>query len=364
MNKPISVIEVSYQRQHVGRLALTPDRFCAFEYSREWISNGFSLSPFHLPLKPGVMLARPTPFNGLFGVFNDSLPDGWGRLLMDRWLMSQNIDPNALSVLDRLSLVGKEGMGALSYTPSQCPGIEATSHPLRHYARQVEQLLGEEDAGSYNTGLLEELLKLAGSSGGARPKVLVKIDGEEWLVKFRATVDPHNVGELEYHHSLLAKKAGILMPETTLFEGKYFGTHRFDRQGETRIHVHSAAGLLYASHRMPSLDYTELMKATMALTRDINEVARMFRLMVFNVLIGNKDDHAKNFSFIYDNNSWKLSPAYDLLPSSGFGGQHTTTVNGNGNPTLTDCLEVARITGFPVKRANEIIGEVEEGLRP
>ncbi len=362
MVKPISMIEVSYQNQPVGKLALAPDRTCAFEYNRDWIGNGFSISPFHLPLKPGVMLARPTPFDGLFGVFNDSLPDGWGRLLVDRWLVNQGVDPNGLSVLDRLSLVGKEGMGALSYTPSQSPGTEVTSHPLHYYARQVEQLLGEEDPGSYNAGSLEELLKLAGSSGGARPKVLVKIDGVEWLVKFRASVDPGKVGEIEYHYSQLAKKCGIMMPETTLFEGKYFGTRRFDRIGDSRIHVHSAAGLLYASHRMPSLDYAELLKATMALTRDINEVARMFRLMVFNVHIGNKDDHAKNFSFICENGSWKLSPAYDLLPSSGFGGQHTTTVNGNGNPTLADCLEVARTTSFPVKRANEIIGEVEAAL--
>jgi len=358
------LVEVSYQNQPVGKLAITPNRTCAFEYNLEWISNGFSLSPFYLPLKSGVMQARLTPFDGLFGVFNDSLPDGWGRLLVDRWLVNQGVDPHGLSVLDRLSLVGKDGMGALSYAPSQSPGTEVTTHPLHYYARQVEQLIGEEDPGSDSAGSLEELLKLAGSSGGARPKVLVTIEGEEWLVKFRASVDPEKVGEIEYHYSQLAKKCGIVMPETRLFERTWFGTRRFDRRGETRIHVHSAAGLLYASHRMPSLDYSELLKATMALTRDINEVARMFRLMVFNVRIGNKDDHAKNFSFVYENGSWKLSPAYDLLPSSGFGGQHTTTVNGNGNPTLADCLEVARATGFPVKRANEIIGEVEAALEP
>ncbi len=363
MVKSVSLVEVSYQNQLVGKLALAPNRACAFEYNREWISNGFSISPFHLPLKPGVMLARPTPFDGLFGLFNDSLPDGWGRLLVDRWLLNQGVDPSGLSVPDRLSLVGADGMGALCYAPDQNPGIGPILHPLGYYARQVAKVLGEEESAAASTALLEELLKLAGSSGGARPKVLVKIDGEDWLVKFRASVDPENVGEIEYQHSLLAKKAGIMMPETTLFEGKYFGTRRFDRIGDSRILVHSASGLLYASHRMPSLDYTELLKATMALTRDINEVARMFRLMVFNVQIGNKDDHAKNFSFICENASWKLSPAYDLLPSIGFGGQHTTTVNGNGNPTLADCLEVARVTGFPLKRAKEISGEVMEALR-
>jgi serine/threonine-protein kinase HipA len=82
--------------------------------------------------------------------------------------------------------------------------------------------------------------------------------------------------------------------------------------------------------------------------------------MVFNVLIGNKDDHAKNFSFLYTDNSWKLSPAYDLLPSEGFNGNHSTTVNGQGKPALNDCLEVARITSFPIKSAKAIIEEVRE----
>jgi serine/threonine-protein kinase HipA len=161
---------------------------------------------------------------------------------------------------------------------------------------------------------------------------------------------------------LFAKKCGIEMPETRLFEGKFFGVRRFDREEGRRIHVHSAAGLLYASHRLPSLDYSALMKATMVLTRDNTEVAKMFRLMVFNVLIGNKDDHAKNFSFVYKNDSWQLSPAYDLLPSAGFNNNHTTTVNGKGKPVIKDCIEVARLTAFPEKMAKRIIEEVMDGL--
>jgi serine/threonine-protein kinase HipA len=153
------------------------------------------------------------------------------------------------------------------------------------------------------------------------------------------------------------------MPETRLFEGRYFGVRRFDREGDIRYHVHSASGLLYASHRFPSLDYTDLMKATLALTRNVAEVEKMFRQMVFNVMIGNKDDHAKNFSFLYKNGKWILSPAYDLLPSAGFNGQHTTTVNGKGNPTISDCLEVARLTAFPENRAKVIVKELMEVLR-
>lgn len=350
-------VSVFYENQQVGRLALAPDQRAVFEYSAEWLENGFSISPFYLPLKRGVFTARSQPLDGLFGVFYDSLPDGWGRLLTDRWLASQGWNPADFSVIDRLSLVGRHGMGALYYLPEQERVEEEVSHQLDFYAQEAAKILQYDETAS-----LEALFNKAGSSGGARPKVLLTIDGTDWLIKFKSGIDPQNVGELEYQHSLMAKKCGIQMPATHLFEGKYFGVQRFDRQGTKRFHVHSAAGLLYASYRLPSLDYAELLKATMALTKDQQEVQKMFRLMVFNVLIGNKDDHAKNFAFIYQNQSWKVSPAYDLLPSSGFNNNHTTTVNGQGKPDLKDCLAVAKNISLPTKTAKSIIDEVQEGL--
>lgn len=358
MAKQIHLIEVFYQDNFVGKLAIAPDRCSVFEYEPEWIRSGFSISPFYLPLKSGAIKARPQPFDGLFGVFNDSLPDGWGKLLTDRWLREHRINPDDLSVLDRLALVGSRGMGALTYKPDHNIGASIGRQPLDFYAAEVEKILRDED-----NVILDEMMQTAGSSIGARPKVLVTIDEEEWLVKFRASVDPINVGQIEYDVSIMAKKCSIEMAETRLFHGKYFGARRFDIEGGKHFHVHSASGLLYVSHRLPSLDYSGLMKATLALTHSMNEAAKLFRLMVFNVLIGNKDDHAKNFSFIYRNNAWSVSPAYDLLPSTGLGGQHTTTVNGQGNPTRKDCMEVARLTGFPKQMAAEIIDEIETGVQ-
>ena len=152
------------------------------------------------------------------------------------------------------------------------------------------------------------------------------------------------------------------MAETHLFEGKYFGVRRFDREAGKKIHMHSAAGLLYASYRFPSMDYADLLKATLALTRDLNEAEKLFRQMVFNILIGNKDDHAKNFAFVYNKGHWKVSPAYDLLPSEGFNGNHTTTVSGNGKPSLSDCIEVAKTVSLPIKITDRVIQEVKEVL--
>jgi serine/threonine-protein kinase HipA len=357
MAEKINFLNVFIDDRPVGKLALAPDNRCLFEYDISWITSGFSISPFYLPLKNGLFTARNEPFGGMFGVFDDSLPDGWGKLLVDRWLISRGINPALLSLLSRLSIVGESGMGALVYRPAGESGISGEFHPLSFYADEVEKILHE----NY-TGSLEELYHKAGSSGGARPKVLVRIDGDEWLVKFKASSDPVNVGVIEYEHSLLAKKCGIEMTETRLFEGKYFGVRRFDRKSGKRIHMHSAAGLLYASHRFPSMDYTDLLKATMVLTRNITEVEKIFRQMVFNILIGNKDDHAKNFSFIYNDGAWSVSPAYDLLPSGGFNGNHSTTVNGKGQPSMSDCEAVAKLVSLPRKTAVRIINEVKENL--
>lgn len=148
------------------------------------------------------------------------------------------------------------------------------------------------------------------------------------------------------------------MPETRLFEGKYFGVERFDRTTEGKIHTISATGLLNANFREPSLDYETLLQVCHVLTKNMEEVIKLFRIMVFNVAIKNRDDHAKNFSFQLIKNEWKLAPAYDLLPSSGFNGFHTTTVNNNGNPTNKDMIDVASRIGIPKQQAQTIIDEI------
>lgn len=352
-------LSVFLKGETVGRLALTPENLCAFEYNSEYLKNRQSVSPFYLPLQPGVFISRRDPFYGNFGVFNDSLPDGWGNLLLDRFLISQKINPSVLSVLDRLSLVGSSGMGALEYKPDNSFTSTGDNQDLDFLASESEKILNQKDTGAS----LDILFKLGGSSGGARPKVLLNIEGEEWLVKFRSTLDPHNVGQIEYEYSLLAKDCGIEMPETRLFEGKYFGVRRFDREGKAKIHMLSAAGLLNADYRIPCLDYQSLLTACFKLTGNIEEVYKLYRLMVFNVLIKNMDDHARNFSFLLKDDKWKLSPAYDLLPGNGINGFHTTTIAGNGNPGSGDIKIVAESLGLNKNRTREIYEVIEEKCR-
>ena len=352
----ISIVEIFISDRRVGRMALTPEGLCGFEYDADWIQSGFSISPFYLPLKSGLMLAKRDPFVGNFGVFDDSLPDGWGNLLLDRYLQEKGIDPYKLNILERLSLIGSTGRGALEYRPDKSIATDDEFLDFDRLAKETEKILESKES----DGSVDLLYKYGGSSGGARPKVFAKIDGREWLVKFKATSDPVNVGEIEYNYSLLAKECGIQMAETRLFDDRYFGVERFDRTPQGKIHTISAAGLLNANYRIPSLDYSLLLKLTLNLTKDMEQVTEMFRLMVFNILISNRDDHAKNFSFQWIDGMWKLSPAYDLLPSSGFNGYHTTTINGKGEPMFADMLAVATEIGLSKQSAIQIIEELIE----
>lgn len=367
MNK-IKSLQVFYNEKKVGTLALMKNNIVAFEYDNEWINNGFSISPFSLPLKKQVFIPKIDPFDGLYGVFSDSLPDGWGRLLVDRMLNSQNINPREISTIDRLAIVGENGMGALSYKP-EYNLLEDKDYKEDYdsLALSCKKILNTEYSAD-----LDNLFRLGGSSGGARPKILTKIDNEDWIIKFPSSLDDNNIGELEYLYSVCAKKCKIDMPETKLFSSKissgYFGIKRFDRKklltGAIRkLHMISVSGLLETSHRIPNLDYNDLMQLTLNLTKSFEEVEKLFRLMCFNVFSHNRDDHSKNFSFIYneDLNKWELSPAYDLTYSYSINGEHATTINGNGvNPGLNDILNVAEKIGLDKKKAEKIAIEIEE----
>ena len=355
----VKVIEVFLNTVKVGRIALTSDALCAFEYDSSYLDTGKSISPLILPLRKEVFIAKRNPFNGGFGVFDDSLPDGWGNLILDRYLKSKNINPDKLTLLQRLALVGSCGRGALEYRPDYSKSTPGDVLSLEFLAAETEKILNTKYTGTS----LETLYNYGGSPGGARPKVFVNMDDKEWLVKFKAVGDPPDIGIIEYQHSLLAKKCGIKMPETRLFEGRYFGVERYDRTPQGKIHTISAAGLLNANYREPSLDYESLLKLCHILTKNMEEVYALFRLMVFNVAIKNRDDHAKNFSFQLINNEWKLSPAYDLLPSLGFNGFHTTTINNNGEPTENDMIIVAEKVGLSKSKAIQIIQEVNEIIK-
>lgn len=362
----------------VGRLARSQGTIY-FAYESDFLERWLEISPFHLPLKPGVSAFDRFLFEGLPGVFHDSLPDGWGRLLLDRYVRSQGADPKLLTALDRLSWVGKQGLGALVYEPGIASGYGQEPLDLDLVASAVQQVLEgtAED-------VLEQLLSLGGSSAGARPKALVNVSQSKkniihglgtpsqgfapWLVKFPTRDDGLDAGAIEYVYALMAKDAGVEMPHVHLFPAHhgpgYFATMRFDRDGDSRFHMHTAAGLLHTDFRTPALDYQDLLALTFHLTRDIREVEKMYRLAVFNVLAHNRDDHAKNFSFLMnEQGEWKFAPAYDLTFSFGVGGEQSTMVMGEGRyPKAEHLLKLGIHANLGKPQSARIIEQTQAAL--
>ena len=361
-------------KQKVGTLAIR-DKKTYFEYDKDFLKTNIEISPYKLPLKSGLHICKDNTFEGLWGVFNDSLPDGWGRLLMDRHLAKVGVNSMSLTPLDRLAYVGSHAMGALSYEPEieiDNPSID--SIVLDELAKSSHDIL----EGS-SESLLDELLVLNGSSAGARPKVLVQLSDDKkeiihakdvlkdgfshWMVKFASSLDSREIGAIEYAYSLMAKEAGLEMPKTALLEGKkgrYFACERFDRVGDDRVHMHSAAGLTHSDFRYPSLDYDDMLSLTLHLTKNMQEVEKVFRLACFNLFTHNRDDHAKNFSFLMDEKGvWRFSPVYDVTFSSGPGGEHSTMYLGEGkNPTKEHLLALAK--KHLLKNGETVLQEVYE----
>ncbi len=356
-------LEVSFHGQAVGTLSETADHRIAFAYAQEWLRNGFPISPFSLPLKAEVFVPSVHYFGGLFGVFADSLPDAWGQFLMNRMLQRRGILFDEIGQLTRLAIIGDSGMGALCYQPAWEAWKPQELNDLDVLAQECQRILNREE-----TQDADRMFALAGSSGGARPKVQTK----EWIIKFPASTEDPDSGVMEKAYMDCAKRCGITVPETRLLPSKrcggYFSIRRFDWTQEEggalqRHHVLTAAAILELDWRSPGMDYHTLMKLTKILCRDRHEeIEQMYRRMCFNVFAHNRDDHSKNFSFLYNGkkDQWSLSPAYDLTWSNTYYGEHTTTVDGNGrDPGMKELLAVGKKAGLSVKRCRSIADEIQ-----
>ncbi|RYZ89466.1 MAG: type II toxin-antitoxin system HipA family toxin, partial [Proteobacteria bacterium] len=354
------MIERLQVRLNIGDLDLAVgelvevNRQYLFTYAPEFPSETLRLSPFKLSANKNIVHqvseSDRRVFQGIHGVFADSMPDGWGLLLIKRSVESLGHSFADLTPLDILTYVGDRSLGSLRYTPVQVlEGSDApTNLDLGKLGLESEKVFeGEESK------ILASLFKLGGSPGGARPKVLAIVgkdgksrkiksdlgalpDGfEHWIIKFRGKGDSVDDALAEFHYMQAAKNAGLNVPEADLFQadGKhFFGVKRFDvDSSDRRLHMHTLAGLLHADFRTPALDYSAFLKATKLLTGSLADVKMGFRMAVFNVLFHNRDDHAKNFSYLMDQEgTWKLAPAYDLTYSTGPGGEHTTAILGLG----------------------------------
>jgi len=351
-------LKVQFHGNDVGTLSMTPDNSrCVFEYDRRWLTDGFSISPLELPLQGGLQVARTDKFYGDFGIFEDSMPDGYGNYLLDRMLRKHGLSLSQMTPVERLSLVGTKGMGALCYIPETALGGRTDSVTLDEIQQDALDVLSEKDFAKTDT-----LYVNSGNSGGCRPKCLWNDGDGRWLVKFRHTYDSPDSGKEEYDILQLAKQCGISVPDAKLFNGKYLGTRRFDISptGE-RLHVATAAGLLCESIRLPMMDYKKLIRFTRHLTGDMSQAVEMFRRMVFNYEIGNNDDHAKNFSFVFSDGKWSCSPAYDITrcPKAN-NGIHASLANGKETPDINDFIVVGAEAGLTKGQVVGIVQNIQE----
>lgn len=353
------------ERWHWGTLAMTtsPHAPILFEYTSEALQQGLELSPLNLSLNSRTYSGFPKFNEGLPGVIADALPDGWGRLLMDRLFRQRGIEPNKVTVLERLTYISDTVMGAFSFHSEFALTDKTTDDiPLDLLAREAQTVLAGNDS-----ELLAQLVDIGGSPQGARPKVLIyrneinrrtstlNFDGAEpWLIKFPAQAEHIEVCAIEYVYAVCAFRCGLDVPQVEYFDlGSglaAFGAKRFDRKGKIRVPMHSLAGYLNTDFRIPNCDYDIFIRSTSHITQnDVSEVKQAFACALFNVIFNNRDDHTKNFSYVLnEHREWKLAPSYDLTYNEGPSGYHQMSVMGEAQlipkQAIVALAKVANIT--------------------
>lgn len=366
-------IQFSKREELVGQLILD-GRSILFKYSDAYLEAGKNLSPNQLKFDDNPQTTEEKPFNGLFGLFADSLPDAWGYLLIKKRLSADRIAIESLNALDHLTFAGKNSMGALQYRPS----VEIEQEAIEVILDKLNNNISEVLSGKSSV-VIDDMFGRGGSPGGARPKIYAgynpKTDSlisgianlpkeyEHWIIKFAADVDSKDIANIELAYYKMALDSGIEMSECRVFNSdsgnSYFGTKRFDRVGNNKLHMLSAAGLLHDNYEHSTLDYGNLIFQAKKLTNNAQVAEQMFRRTVFNVLSHNRDDHSKNFAFLMDAEGvWSLAPAYDLTFSSSSHGYHSTACAGNYiDPGRKELLELAN--EFSIKKAKVTIDEIK-----
>lgn len=324
-----------------------------FQYDAHYFKAGQNLSPFYLKFDSSLQSANPQFHQGMFGIFSDSIPDGWGLLLMDRIFRQNGLVGTQITPMDRLAFIGNKGMGALSYKPAfELQKEDQDFHAISELGLEAQAIFDGQ------TSEVLSALVNAGSSCGARPKAQLYLHPDKenscsthylpgtqaYLVKFTSQNLSlgHEEGLCEAVYLSLAKKSGIDVADWTLLDApersgatKWLATKRFDtviqQEQEGRLHLHSASGLLNADFRLPSMDYLDLIKASSALCKSPVAGKIIFHRAVFNLFALNQDDHSKNWSFLQnDKGDWQVSPAYDITFSPSAYGEHMTAFAGFG----------------------------------
>ena len=401
------IAEVKLWGTLVGYLANDEENNVYFTYAPSFIARGIEISPIVMPLRrEPYSFPRLTSetFRTLPGIFADSLPDKFGRKVINEYLISIGRDKNSLTPIEELLYIGKRGMGALEYYPHLDGSLdESTEIRIEDIANAAKDVLKRRSESEIKPeiGRLRDLIKIGSSAGGAKAKAIIayneatgvyrsgQIDAGKgftyWIIKFDrldkeekdSFFDSYQTRE-EYAYYLMAKSAGINMSECRLLkEGDdyHFLTKRFDRYVDEngvlrKLHMVTACGLAHIDYAdKHNFSYSALFSILERLHCPFEDRYELFRRMVYNVMASNYDDHSKNFSFLMDREGkWRLSPAYDLTyandPNSNYINNHQCLINGKFEGiTIDDLLKVGIDSGLNKRKMDVIIKEVKSAVR-
>lgn len=365
----------------------------AFQYERAFLRSGIEIAPLMMPLRRDPYAFADLPkseYMGLPPVFADSLPDAFGRGLIDRWLEEKGFVRSEISALDRLAYIGRRATGALVYEPDRGPRGQPTAFEMRRLVDAARRAVNGELENLDGEEALRQIIRLGSSVGGAQAKALIgwnRATGgflfgdcdlpegyEHWIIKFTPKDYPWR-GEKEFEVYEKARAAGIDISESCLYELdglRHFMTRRFDRERGTRHHIQTLSALAHYPMSIPleHRTYEQYLATVDALGLGYAAKEEAFRRIVFNVAVDECDDHTKNFSFLLRRDGdWELAPAYDLTgssfpscdPWSGHGGLHQLSVNGRRSRiTDEDLLVVA--DRFGIGTAPQVLREVKSAL--
>ncbi len=399
--RPVQRIEVYLWSQFVGALALDPALgYYVFAYDKDFGRSGLQLAPLHMPAdeseKTYVFTDLPEEtYRRLPAMFADALPDGFGNALIDKYMAEKGLPKSSITPLDRLAYMGRRAMGALEFKPTRGP---KTTKPTALKMNQLvdvarKAVRGVLEGDSSTEAALRSIIEVGTSANGARAKAVIGwnkttseirsgqfelLPGfEHWLLKFDGMGkdlelgSSQDYGRIEYAYCLLARQAGIDMPESRLLEENgraHFMTRRFDREDDgAKHHLQSLCAMDHLDFKKKSANsYEQLFMTMRQLKLGHSAEVEAFRRMALNVMGRNCDDHTKNFSFLLrQGGSWTLSPAYDITfahnPQGEWTRQHLMSVNGKfGDIRREDCLVLA--DRFGIGEAPSILREVREAI--
>lgn len=391
-------VEVRIWEKMVGILSWDEVRnTTSFEYAPDFVSTGIDLSPLLCPLSKKIVRIDAndhsqdgfqfTSSKGLPLFIADSLPDRFGTELFAKYLEKEGKNFKDLVPIEKLSYLGNRGMGALEFRPSQEQKNSNPKIDIQRMSQLASQILKDEPVA--NLKELGNLFHIGTSPGGAQPKVLVNIDRktgivyrgdtlpkeneDAWIVKFNKDIGLHSDserGKVEFVYYQMARLAGITIMKSellTINDDAYFITKRFDRQDGKKIHTQTLHAMAGMNFKLPNAySYEQLFSVFNQLGLAYGAKEQLFRLMIFNVIGRNVDDHTKNFGFNLDESGqWDFSPAYDLSfsYSQNFNREtvHFLSINGkNEKHNMADVLKVAKEYG--IKKPKNIINNVNQSF--